>query len=238
MGLWSRFRLRSGAIVAISCAFAALVFGSVAYTQELPQYPTDIHALFRIVGNMYGIDPDLLEAIASVESRGNPDAISPKGAMGLMQLMPATAQRFSVLDAFDPVDNALGAARFIADLRRTLGATPSDSPDLPVLLAAYNAGAGAVIAHGGIPPYPETRDYVRRVLWAYLTRDGAQQFQDAQQSEDPQQFAAASIDRPRRRIGIAREKPPDPLRQLAEIRELRAAAIRSLSSVPLASIPR
>lgn len=125
--------------------------------------PIDVRAAFVAVGAMYGIDPGLLEAIAEVESRGAAQAVSPAGAMGLMQLMPATAARFGVEDPFDPVESALGAARFIDALR-----CDSATGDLSEILAAYNAGEEAVARFGGIPPYPETRDYVRRVLWLYL----------------------------------------------------------------------
>ena len=115
---------------------------------------------------MYNLDPDLLAAIAAVESGDRADAISPKGAAGLMQLMPATARRYHVGDAFDPVASALGAARLLADLRR--GRRAGEAPTLPELIAAYNAGAGAVERFDGIPPYPETELYVRRVLKRYL----------------------------------------------------------------------
>ncbi len=132
----------------------------------------DHDRLFHAAAELYGIDPDLLAAIATVESGGNSDAVSPKGAQGLMQLMPATANRFGVLDPFDPVSNTLGAVRFISYLRQYrndggAGGTLS----LPEMLAAYNAGEGAVDKYGGIPPYPETQHYVRKVLVAYLFGD-------------------------------------------------------------------
>jgi len=131
--------------------------------------PIDQHALFRAVGAMYGIDPALLEAIARAESGGNPSAVSPKGACGLMQLMPDTAARFGVLDPMDPVENALGAARFIAYLRAREPSMPEETRHhLPEILAAYNAGEGAVDKYGGIPPYSETQGYVRAVLIDYL----------------------------------------------------------------------
>jgi hypothetical protein len=132
----------------------------------------DNDRLFHAAAELYSLDPALLAAIASVESGGNSNAVSPKGAQGLMQLMPATANRFGVLDPFDPVSNTLGAVRFISYLRQYrndggAGATLS----LPEMLAAYNAGEGAVDKYGGIPPYPETQHYVRKVLVAYLFGD-------------------------------------------------------------------
>lgn len=130
----------------------------------------DEHALFRAVGSMYQLDPDLLQAIATAESAGRLDAVSHSGAIGLMQLMPKTAARFGVDDPFDPVESTLGAARFLDYLKRN----PNVLDRLPELLAAYNAGEGAVVRFGGIPPYLETKDYVRRVLWLYLMSfDGA-----------------------------------------------------------------
>jgi soluble lytic murein transglycosylase-like protein len=123
----------------------------------------DEHALFRAVGAMYGLDPDLFEAIAIVESHNDARAISSKGAMGLMQLMPTTVSRFKVVDPFDPVESALGAARLLDHLREQ-----QTCEDIPKLLAAYNAGEGAVKQYHGIPPYAETRKYVRTVLRLYL----------------------------------------------------------------------
>jgi len=123
----------------------------------------DEHALFRAVGAMYGLDPDLFEAIAIVESHNDARAISSKGAMGLMQLMPATVSRFKVVDPFDPVESALGAARLLDHLRNQ-----QTCEDIPNLLAAYNAGENAVKQYHGIPPYLETRRYVRAVLRLYM----------------------------------------------------------------------
>lgn len=126
----------------------------------------DLRALFAVVGGMYSVDPALLAAIAAVESSDRSEALSPAGAMGLMQLTPATARRFHVTNAFDPVSSALGAARFIAYLKRQQAA--ASAPDLPSMIAAYNAGEGAVERYRGVPPYPETVHYVRKVLWRYL----------------------------------------------------------------------
>ncbi len=126
----------------------------------------DLRALFNAVGRMYELDPDLLAAIAAAESNDRADAVSPKGAAGLMQLMPATARRLRVDNAFDPVQSALGAARLLVELRRDQSV--AWAPNLPILIAAYNAGEGAVERYNGVPPYPETELYVRRVLHRYL----------------------------------------------------------------------
>jgi len=132
----------------------------------------DEAALFGAVAGIYGIDPALLGAIARVESSGNPVAVSPAGAEGLMQLMPATARRFGVRDPFDPVENVLGAARYLAYLSRRTDAEGARY-HLPAVLAAYNAGERAVVADEVPESIPETRRYVRKVLIDYLLDGGA-----------------------------------------------------------------
>lgn len=112
------------------------------------------------------LDPLLLHAIAHVESRHNAQAVSPAGARGVMQVMPATGQRFGVTDAqrslLDPQTNVNASAAYIRTLRQRYG------DDLRLVLAAYNAGEGAVDKHGrNVPPYPETQAYVRDVLAIY-----------------------------------------------------------------------
>jgi soluble lytic murein transglycosylase-like protein len=92
-----------------------------------------------------------------VESNYDPNAVSPKGAQGLMQLIPATARRFGVSDAFNPSDNIQGGARYLKHLLELY------KGDESLALAAYNAGEGAVSRYGGVPPYPETQDYVAKV---------------------------------------------------------------------------
>ncbi|MDN4173557.1 transglycosylase SLT domain-containing protein [Nocardioides sp. SOB77] len=113
--------------------------------------------LFNRAAATYGVDAGLLAAIAKQESGYRPDAVSPVGAQGLMQLMPATARGLGVSDSFDPAQAVDGAARLVRDLLDRFGRTD-------LALAAYNAGPGAVLRYGGIPPYPETQNYVRSVL--------------------------------------------------------------------------
>ena len=125
----------------------------------------EVESILDGVAMTHSIDPSLLWAIARVESGECSDAVSPKGAAGLMQLMPETANEYGVDDRFDPVQNALGAARFIDYLRRD---RRNGNLSLPEILAAYNAGERAVQRAGGIPHYRETEEYVRRVLWLYL----------------------------------------------------------------------
>src|SRR5690606_6814993 len=109
-----------------------------------------------------GIEMALLDAIIQQESGYDPTAISSAGAVGLMQLMPATARRFGVRDRRDPLQNLRAGAAYIAWLMHSF------NNDLDLVLAAYNAGEGAVRRHGNrIPPYPETQDYVARVRQGY-----------------------------------------------------------------------
>jgi len=114
------------------------------------------------VSRTYGMESALLHAVISVESHYNPKAVSNKGAAGLMQLMPQTAKRYGVVDAFDPLQNLDGGAQYLRDLLRMFNNNTS------LALAAYNAGEHAVMKHGNrIPPYRETLNYVPRVLDFY-----------------------------------------------------------------------
>jgi Transglycosylase SLT domain len=121
----------------------------------------DLRVLASAAARRHGLDPALVLAVIQVESGFRPDAISPKGAQGLMQLMPGTAQALGVADPLDPGQNLDGGARH-------LGALVSRyDGDLTRALAAYNAGEGAVARHRGVPPYQETRRYVKNVLARY-----------------------------------------------------------------------
>ncbi len=112
------------------------------------------------ISSRYGVDEKLVRSVISVESAWRPDAVSPKGAIGLMQLMPGTARMLSV-DPKDPVQNVEGGVKYLAQLSEKY------SGDLEKILAAYNAGPGRVDQYGGIPPFKETEAYVKRVLELY-----------------------------------------------------------------------
>lgn len=119
------------------------------------------HAHVVAAARAFELDPALIHAVISAESGYNPLARSAKGARGLMQLMPATAQRYGVQNPLDPKQNIYGGAAYLRDLLTLFG------NDMQLALAAYNAGEGAVMQHGKIPPYRETVQYVPKVLSYY-----------------------------------------------------------------------
>ena len=112
------------------------------------------------------VDADIVRAVIKAESNYNPRAVSPKGAMGLMQLMPDTAREMGVADLFDPEANIHGGVKYLSQLLGLLNG------DLPLVLAAYNAGPLRVVGKNRIPPIPETRNYVERVLKYYKNLKG------------------------------------------------------------------
>jgi soluble lytic murein transglycosylase-like protein len=134
---------------------------------EMAEAPagTDLRALATAAAKRHGLDPALVLAVANVESGLRPSAVSPKGARGLMQLMPPTARDMGVTDVFDPLQNLEGGTRYLRELLSRYDG------DLKRALAAYNAGPGAVDKYKGVPPYRETLAYVRRVLEKYQKKD-------------------------------------------------------------------
>jgi soluble lytic murein transglycosylase-like protein len=127
--------------------------------------PANINQLVEQTASRFQVDPGLIRAIVRVESGYDPKAVSSKGAMGLMQLIPATAHRFGVANPFDPRQNLEGGVNYLKYLLDLFGG------DLSLSLAAYNAGEHSVQRSGGIPAIPETQDYVRKVTSIYQTRD-------------------------------------------------------------------
>lgn len=145
----------------------------VPYVEVVPERPlrliavpevaatskVDLVALIDRLAAHHGVDSQLAHAVVSVESNYDSRAVSPKGAMGLMQLMPATARQYAVDDPFDPAQNLGAGLRHLRVLLDRFGKGKES-----LALAAYNAGEGAVSRYRGIPPYRETQDYVRRIL--------------------------------------------------------------------------
>ncbi len=119
--------------------------------------PTRFDQHIRQVAAESSLSPALIKAVALVESGFNPRAVSPKGAQGLMQLMPATARQYGVSNPFDPLENLRAGATHLKKLLIEFDG------NLTLALAAYNAGSGAVRRHGGVPNYRETREYVKKV---------------------------------------------------------------------------
>jgi soluble lytic murein transglycosylase-like protein len=144
---------------------AAPVVASSETVQAAPPNPAvrqHYGAVVEQMAGQFGLEAALLHAVISVESGYNPNAVSRRGAGGLMQLMPATAKRFGVANVFDPADNVRGGAQYLAELLTLF------KNDLRLALAAYNAGENAVLKYGRkIPPYPETAAYVPKVVDFY-----------------------------------------------------------------------
>ena len=140
---------------------SCLLSDPVAAPEANPRNRKEIEQLVHRLAPQYAIDPHLVMAVISIESSFNPRAVSPKNAQGLMQLIPETAERFGVKQVFSPAENIKGG---LAYLRWLLAFFEGD---VPLVLAAYNAGERAVEKYRGIPPYPETRNYVRRITSIY-----------------------------------------------------------------------
>ena len=155
----SLFTLRSVRRALNYTPFGAALFDSNArVTTPMPAY---LSALIADASKQHGVDPRLVTAIAARESAYNPAAVSPVGAGGVMQLMPATARYIGVNNVFDARENVFGGVHYLRTLLDTFHG------DLDLTLAAYNAGPGAVQRYNGVPPYRETRDYVRVVRANY-----------------------------------------------------------------------
>lgn len=122
---------------------------------------TSLDAYFEEAAAKYNVDVKLLKAIAHAESNFNPNATSSSGAMGVMQLMPSTAKSLGITDAYNAYDNIMGGAKVISQHLANY------SGDVSLALAAYNAGSGNVAKYGGVPPFTETQNYIKKVLAYY-----------------------------------------------------------------------
>lgn len=145
---------------AARCAASVSRYGGRAVMVPSPP-PAAIKALVHKMAPAYGLDPDLVLAVIAVESNFRAGVVSDKNAMGLMQLIPETAQRFGVANVFDAEDNIRGGMKYLRWLLAHFDG------DVTLALAGYNAGEGAVRQYGGIPPYRETQDYVVKVHSLY-----------------------------------------------------------------------
>jgi soluble lytic murein transglycosylase-like protein len=132
-----------------------------AFTQQ------EIDAAIEQAAARHNVDPNLVRSVVKVESNFNPNAISRKGAMGLMQLMPSTARSLNVANPFDPAQNVDAGVRHLKNLLESYGG------DLRLSLAAYNAGSGAVARSAGVPHFTETQNYVRRITDLYTGGEGS-----------------------------------------------------------------
>lgn len=148
-------------------ADTASASSSQTETRQVLSSPAKINAIINRVSSHYKVDPKLVHAMIRVESDYDPKAVSSKGAMGLMQLIPATARRFGVQNPFNPSQNIRGGVSYLKYLLHLFGG------NLPLSLAAYNAGEETVIRSGGIPAIPETEHYVRAITHLYHSKNAS-----------------------------------------------------------------
>ena len=123
----------------------------------MPAGAAKYDAIFEEASRTYGVSKSLLIAVAKAESNFNPNDVSHAGASGIMQLMPGTAKSLGVKNVFDPYENIMGGAKLLRDNIKSFGS-------VPLALAAYNAGPGAVKKYNGVPPYKETQNYVKKIM--------------------------------------------------------------------------
>ncbi len=138
-----------------------LMTGAISGESPAKGVQTPYDDFIDIVAKKYDLPSDLIHSIIRAESNYNSRAVSQKGAKGLMQLMPTTAQIYGVKDVFDPIQNIEGGVKYLNDLVELY------KKNTKKVLAAYNAGQEAVKKYGGIPPYPETRNYIKKVMSTY-----------------------------------------------------------------------
>ncbi len=136
-------------------------WSAVEVPQGLPERRQQLWPAVQEASRVHGVDPNLVDLVIRMESGYDPRAVSRRGARGVMQLMPETAALYGVRNSFDPLQNISGGVRYLRDLLQRYRS------NLAFALAAYNAGPEAVTKHGGVPPFDETRTYVRAILAAY-----------------------------------------------------------------------
>lgn len=141
-------------------------------TTSLTDCPEDLYSIFEEAAQTFGVSVNLLTSIARAESNFNANAVSNAGAVGIMQLMPETAASLGVTNSYDAKDNIMGGAKYIAQLLEKYNGNTS------LALAAYNAGSGNVDKYGGIPPFTETQNYVKKVL-SYLNTENKADLKDS-----------------------------------------------------------
>ena len=176
--------------------------------QVFPVQPyTDLNEVVNEASGRYRLDPDLVNSVIKAESGFNVRAVSPKGAQGLMQLMPGTASQLGVPNAFDPQANVDGGTRYLRELLERYNF------DLVKALAAYNAGPQRVEQFGGVPPFHETRAYVARIVKDFNKKKTAQQRAVASAQGTPAENNAARKTNPKAPASSAKAQHPKPVTQ-------------------------
>lgn len=141
----------------VAANYTARLYDNICYPNCSVNVPEKYVDYFKNAADRYGISYELLVSVAKAESDFNKNSTSKSGAMGIMQLMPATAKYLGVTDAYDPEQNIMGGARYLSEKLEKHGS-------VQLALAAYNAGSNAVEKYGGIPPYTETQNYVKKIM--------------------------------------------------------------------------